>query len=165
MDPDPAIFITDLQDAAKSVSHKYGSGSGFGYGSFHHQAKIVRKTLISTVLWLHYDILLSIAVSSIVDPDPYVFEPPGSASGSVSHKIGSGSGSGSKSFHHQPNIEEKPWLKLFCDFFMAFYQCSESGSVCFRASRFRIRISTKMSRIYNTGCVKCRVPDPSVVGS
>ncbi len=31
-----------------SVSKRYGSGSG----SFHHQAKIVRKTFISTVLWL-----------------------------------------------------------------------------------------------------------------
>ncbi len=29
-----------------SANHKYGSGSG----SFHHQAKIVRKTLISIVL-------------------------------------------------------------------------------------------------------------------
>jgi hypothetical protein len=28
--------------ASGSVSHKYGSGSG----SFHHQAKIVRKTMI-----------------------------------------------------------------------------------------------------------------------
>ncbi len=32
--------------ASGSVGHKYGSVSG----SFHHQAKIVRKTLISTVL-------------------------------------------------------------------------------------------------------------------
>ncbi len=31
-----------------SVSHKNGSGTGSG--SFHHQAKIVRKALISTVL-------------------------------------------------------------------------------------------------------------------
>jgi hypothetical protein len=30
---------------------------GSGYGSFNHQAKIVRKTLISTVLWLLYDFL------------------------------------------------------------------------------------------------------------
>jgi hypothetical protein len=40
---------------------------------------------------------LHIVKSSVVDPDPYVFGPPGSASGSVSHKYGSGSGS----FHHQ----------------------------------------------------------------
>jgi hypothetical protein len=32
----------------------YGSGSG----SFYHQAKIVRKSLISTALWLLYDFLL-----------------------------------------------------------------------------------------------------------
>ncbi len=51
------------------------------------------------------------------DPDPYVFGPPGS----VSHKYGSGS----RSFHHH-------WFLLLCDFFMTFYQCSESvGSVCF----------------------------------
>ncbi len=34
-----------------SVSQRYGSGT------FYHQAKIVRKTLISTVLWLLYDFL------------------------------------------------------------------------------------------------------------
>ncbi len=44
-DPDPNVF-----GPSGSVSHKYGSGTG----SFHHQAKKVRKTLISTVtsLWL-----------------------------------------------------------------------------------------------------------------
>ncbi len=36
-----------------SVSRRYGSGSGFG--SFHHQAKIVRKTIIFTVLCLLND--------------------------------------------------------------------------------------------------------------
>jgi hypothetical protein len=45
---DPYVFCPP-----GSVSHKYGSGSG----SFHHQAKIVRKTLISTGLGLSYDIL------------------------------------------------------------------------------------------------------------
>jgi hypothetical protein len=39
-----------------------GSGFGsvrqrYGSGSFYHQAKIVRKTLIPTVLWLLYDFL------------------------------------------------------------------------------------------------------------
>ncbi len=38
---------------SRSVSHKYGSSSG----SFHHQAKIARKTFISTLLWLLYDFL------------------------------------------------------------------------------------------------------------
>ncbi len=37
--------------ASGSVSHKYGSGS------FYHSAKVVKKTLISTVLWLLYDFL------------------------------------------------------------------------------------------------------------
>jgi hypothetical protein len=38
-----------------SVSRRYGSGSGFG--SFHHQAKIVRTTFLFTVLGLLYDFL------------------------------------------------------------------------------------------------------------
>ncbi len=38
----------------RSVSQRYG----FGYGSFHRQAKIVRKTLIiCTLFWLFYDLL------------------------------------------------------------------------------------------------------------
>ncbi len=43
LDPDPHILGPP---GSGSVSHKYRSGSG----SFHYQAKIVRKTLISTVL-------------------------------------------------------------------------------------------------------------------
>jgi hypothetical protein len=42
-----AVFGTP-RSASGSVSQKYGSGSSSG--SFHHQAKIVRKTLFSTVL-------------------------------------------------------------------------------------------------------------------
>ncbi len=40
-----------------SISTTYGSESGsrFSSGSFYHQAKTVRKTLIPTVLWLLYD--------------------------------------------------------------------------------------------------------------
>jgi len=40
-----------LQDPDPHPSLLYGSRSG----SFHHQAKKVRKTLVSTVLWLLYD--------------------------------------------------------------------------------------------------------------
>jgi hypothetical protein len=53
------------------LSHKYGSGS------FHDQAKIIRKTLISSVLWLHPhpDPLVRgldpIRGSRSQDPDPY----------------------------------------------------------------------------------------------
>jgi hypothetical protein len=49
VDPDPhqePYVFGPLGSASEFNSHKYGSGSG----SFHHQAKIVRKTLISTVL-------------------------------------------------------------------------------------------------------------------
>ncbi len=37
-----------------STSQRYGSGSGsgFGSGSFYHHAKIIRKTLNPTILWI-----------------------------------------------------------------------------------------------------------------
>ncbi len=38
-----------------SISQRYGSGSGSA--SFYHSAKIVRKILMSTVLWLLFDFL------------------------------------------------------------------------------------------------------------
>jgi hypothetical protein len=41
--PDPHVFGPQ---GSGSISQRYGSGSG----SFYHKAKIVRKTLISTVL-------------------------------------------------------------------------------------------------------------------
>ncbi len=51
--------------ASGSVSHKYGSGYGSGSGSFHHQAKIVRKNLdffcCVTSLWIF---------DSVPDPHP-----------------------------------------------------------------------------------------------
>ncbi len=48
-DPDLHVF-----GPSGSTSQKYGSGSGScsGSGSFYHHAKIVRKTLIPTILWL-----------------------------------------------------------------------------------------------------------------
>jgi hypothetical protein len=42
-DPDPPVFGPP---GSGSVNHRYG----FGSGSFHQQAKIVRKTLTFTVL-------------------------------------------------------------------------------------------------------------------
>ncbi len=42
-DPDPHVFGPP--------------GSGSGSGSFYHEARIVRKTLISAVLWLLFDFL------------------------------------------------------------------------------------------------------------
>jgi hypothetical protein len=49
-DPEPNVFGPP---GSAPVSHEYGSGSGFE--SFHHQVKIVRKTLTSTVFQLLYD--------------------------------------------------------------------------------------------------------------
>ncbi len=51
-DPDPYVFRPPGSELG-SVSQMYGSRSG----SFYHQAKIVRKTLILTVLWFPYDFL------------------------------------------------------------------------------------------------------------
>ncbi len=50
-DPDPHVFGPPRSG---STSQRYGSGScsGSGSGSFYHHAKIVRKTLIPTFLWL-----------------------------------------------------------------------------------------------------------------
>jgi hypothetical protein len=64
-----------------SISHKNGSG----YGSFYHQAEIVRNTLISTVSWLLCDFLTlkndvnhtctsvpNTYILGLPDPDPLV---------------------------------------------------------------------------------------------
>jgi len=105
----------------------------------------------------------------VPDPDPYVFGPPGSASGSVSHKYGPGS------FHHQAKIVRKNLIStdlwLLYDFLPVFRTESGLGSVesvCFLGLpdphldplnrgtdpririRIRIRIRTKISRIHNT---------------
>jgi hypothetical protein len=46
--PDPLVFGPPGSGSG-SISQRYGSGSGSEYGSFFHQVKIVRKTLIPTV--------------------------------------------------------------------------------------------------------------------
>jgi hypothetical protein len=48
--------------------------------------------------------IMEIPQSSVADPDPYVFGPPGSGSGSISQIYGPGSGS----FYHQAKKSEKP---------------------------------------------------------
>jgi hypothetical protein len=47
-----------------SISQRYGSGSE----SFDHKAKIVRKTLISTVWWLLYEFLPGFRIRIPMDP-------------------------------------------------------------------------------------------------
>jgi hypothetical protein len=61
-DPDPhpdldPYVLGPPGSASGAVSHKYGSGSGSGFGSSHHQTTIVRKALIFSMLWLLYDFL------------------------------------------------------------------------------------------------------------
>jgi hypothetical protein len=51
-DRDPFVFGPP---GSWSVSQGYGSGSGYRF--FSHQAKIISKTLIPTVLWLLFAIL------------------------------------------------------------------------------------------------------------
>ncbi len=53
-DPDPHVFGPH---GSGYISQRYGSGSDSGSGSFYHHAKIVRKTLIPTILWLFFDFL------------------------------------------------------------------------------------------------------------
>jgi hypothetical protein len=48
LDPEPYVFGPP---GSRSISTRYGSG----YGSFYYQAKVVRNTLIPTVLGLLYD--------------------------------------------------------------------------------------------------------------
>ncbi len=50
-----SVFFGPPGSGSGSISHKYGSESGSV--SFYHHAKIVRKTLIPTVLWLLFDFL------------------------------------------------------------------------------------------------------------
>ncbi len=54
-DPDPKDPYVFGPPGSGSISTRYESGSSCG--SFYNQAKMVRKTLISTVLWLLYDFL------------------------------------------------------------------------------------------------------------
>ncbi len=56
-----------------SVSQRYGSRSG----SFYHQAKLVRKTLIPTFFWLLYDFIFRIWIRG-ADPDLYLLKCHGS---------------------------------------------------------------------------------------
>ncbi len=49
-----SIYFWPPRSASGSISRRYGSGS------FYHQAKIERKTSISTVSWLLYDFLIFI---------------------------------------------------------------------------------------------------------
>jgi hypothetical protein len=55
-DPDPLDPHVFGPPGSGSTSQRYGSGSGScsGSGSVYHHAKIVRKTLIPTTLWLFW---------------------------------------------------------------------------------------------------------------
>ncbi len=62
-DPDPHVFgPLGSGSGSGSTSQRYGSGSG----SFYHHVKIVRKTLIPTVLWLFLTLKNDVNVASKV---------------------------------------------------------------------------------------------------
>ncbi len=79
-DPDPQDPHVFRPPGSGSISQKYGSGSG----SFSFLINVLSGLKIC-LQW--YAIILT----SVWDPDPHVFRPPGS--GSISQKYGSGSGS------------------------------------------------------------------------
>jgi hypothetical protein len=90
----------------------------FSFFKVYCMIKYLKSTIVSLFLnfWL--------VDSSVADPDPntdpsdpYVFRPPGSGSGFISQRYGSGSGS----FYHQSKIVRKTLILLFCDFFLTFY--------------------------------------------
>jgi hypothetical protein len=112
--------------------------------------------------------LLSSVWNTDPDPDPYVFGPPGSASGSVSHKYGSGSGLPSSSKNSQKNLDFYYFVLLY-DFlylkvdvivppvfrirmFLGIKDPHPDPLVRGTDPRIRtcIQIHTKMSRIPNT---------------
>ncbi len=73
----------------------------------------LENSTVGTLCIVRYSEILH---TSVADPDPnpdpsdpYVFGPPGSGSGSISQRYGSGSGS----FHHPAKILRKPWFLLF----------------------------------------------------
>jgi hypothetical protein len=65
---------------------------------------------------LRFHSVVSTPSTSVADPDPYVFGPPGSGTGSISQS----DGSGSVSFYHQAKIVRKTliptFLRLLYDF-------------------------------------------------
>jgi hypothetical protein len=60
-----------------------------------------------------------IVLTSVADPYPYIFGPPGSGP-LVPTMYGSGSGSRPRSFYHQAKIVRKSLILLFFDFFMTY---------------------------------------------
>ncbi len=54
-EPDPRLFWPPGSGSGSTIQRcgsKSGSGSGSGSGSFYHHAKIIRKILNPTILWL-----------------------------------------------------------------------------------------------------------------
>ncbi len=112
---------------SESTIQRYGSGSGSGF--FYHQAKLVRKPLISTVLWLLLN-FLSLkndvnVLSKSNEQKNFLFKLVfcWCLWKSMTEIAGSGSASGSGSISQSMD------------------------------PRIRIRIHTKMSRIRNTGLI------------
>ncbi len=94
--PHRFIFSTAVLRIRIRRIHVFGPpGSGFisqryGSGSFFHQAKIVRKTLIPTVSWLHYDFQKVISKKTFLIKLVFILSMTKIAgSGSISQRYGS----------------------------------------------------------------------------
>ncbi len=128
MDPDPNPDLSDPH-----VFGRPGSGSGsdsqrYGSGSFYHQAKIVRKPVIPTALWLLLDVLslknyvnvnsknkkqkiLFKKISFLLASGRSVTKIAGSGSGSISQRHGSADPDPDPDLH-QNVIDPQHWFKL-----------------------------------------------------
>ncbi len=91
------------------------------YNSKNTDAELIFFLAFRHLLLIFHHHLASIPCSpgsSVADPDPHVFGPPGS--GSTSQRYGSGSGScsgsGSGSFYHQAKIVRKTYFVTLFDF-------------------------------------------------
>jgi hypothetical protein len=115
-DPDPAIFVIDLQDASKKlIFYTISSAYYFLEVHLHHFSKIKSQKGSQNRRnqgFSYYFCMMiegfgsgSIPLTSVADPR--VFGPPGSGSTSQRYGSGSGSCSGSGSFYHHSKIVRK----------------------------------------------------------
>jgi hypothetical protein len=89
-------------------------------------------------------------VNSVADPDPYVFGPTESGSGSIRQRYGSGSGS----VYHQAKIVRKALIPTvqFCDFFMFFLSLKNNVNVPSKSNKQKKLASVRsMTKIAGSG--------------
>jgi hypothetical protein len=117
------ILLSSSKNSKINLDSYYSSGTG-GPTPAHP-----RSTAAHAPMWRNKGCggktrFKKMSTGSVTDPDPNpdpldpnVFGTPGSVSGPISHRYGSGSGS----FYHQAKIVRKTLIPTFCDFFLTFY--------------------------------------------